>query len=142
LTARGAAGLDESASADVGALPSRRRKLHAGKVVGGVVVLRDSRGLTARQAAILQFIEQSLRERGYPPTLREIGAHMQIKSTNGVNDHLTAIERKGYLRREPTAARGLSIVTPGQAELERRREELRAELAAVEARLSEVSHAA
>lgn len=67
---------------------------------------------------------------------------MRIKSTNGVNDHLTAIERKGYLRREPTAARGLMLTTPGQTELERRREELRAELAAVEARLSEVSHAA
>jgi repressor LexA len=106
------------------------------------VVVRDSRGLTARQAAILQFIEQSVRERGYPPTLREIGAHMKIKSTNGVNDHLVAIERKGYLRREPTAARGLSIVTPGQTELERRREQLRAELAAVEAQLGGVSHAA
>lgn len=67
---------------------------------------------------------------------------MQIKSTNGVNDHLVAIERKGYLRREPTAARGLSIVTPGQTELERRRAQLLAELAAVEAKLSEVSHVA
>lgn len=120
---------------------SRQSKDFAGKV-GGVVVVRDSRGLTARQAAILQFIEQSVRERGYPPTLREIGAHMKIKSTNGVNDHLVAIERKGYLRREPTAARGLSIVTPGQTELERRREQLRAELAAVEAQLGGVSHAA
>lgn len=104
--------------------------------------MRDSRGLTARQAAILSFIEQSLRERGYPPTLREIGAHMKIKSTNGVNDHLVAIERRGYLRRALFASRGITLTTPEQTELERRREHLRGELEAVEAKLSEVSHAA
>ena len=46
----------------------------------------------------LDAIRQSIIDRGYPPTLREIGAHMGIKSTNGVNDHLRALERKGYLR--------------------------------------------
>src|SRR4029077_1839387 len=57
-------------------------------------------GLTQRQQMVLDFIRQSIHDRGYPPTLREIGARMGIRSTNGVNDHLRALERKGYLTRE------------------------------------------
>jgi repressor LexA len=64
-------------------------------------------GLTARQEQVLAFIRQSITERGYPPTLREIGAHMGIRSTNGVNDHLRALERKGYLTREDMKSRAL-----------------------------------
>jgi repressor LexA len=64
-------------------------------------------GLTARQEQVLRFIRQSIHDRGYPPTLREIGAHMGIKSTNGVNDHLRALERKGYLTREDMKSRAL-----------------------------------
>jgi repressor LexA len=66
--------------------------------------------LTERQEMILQFIRSSIRERGYPPTLREIGAKMGIKSTNGVSDHLRALERKGYLRREDMKSRALRPV--------------------------------
>lgn len=64
-------------------------------------------GLTARQEQVLAFIRDSIVERGYPPTLREIGAHMGIRSTNGVNDHLRALERKGYLSREDMKSRAL-----------------------------------
>ena len=64
-------------------------------------------GLTERQEEVLRFIRHSIRDRGYPPTLREIGAHMGIKSTNGVNDHLRALERKGYLTREDMKSRAL-----------------------------------
>ncbi len=64
-------------------------------------------GLTSRQEQVLGFIRQSIHDRGYPPTLREIGAHMGIKSTNGVNDHLRALERKGYLTREDMKSRAL-----------------------------------
>jgi repressor LexA len=67
-------------------------------------------GLTKRQAQTLGFIRQSIEERGYPPTLREIGEHMGIRSTNGVNDHLRALERKGYLRREDMKSRALKLV--------------------------------
>ena len=66
--------------------------------------------LTDRQNLILQFIRHSIRERGYPPTLREIGAQMGIRSTNGVSDHLRALERKGYLRREDMKSRALRPV--------------------------------
>lgn len=64
-------------------------------------------GLTDRQQQVLSYIRQSIHERGYPPTLREIGAHMGIRSTNGVNDHLRALERKGYLTREDMKSRAL-----------------------------------
>ena len=68
-------------------------------------------GLTQRQQMVLDFIRQSITDRGYPPTLREIGARMGIRSTNGVNDHLRALERKGYLTREDMKSRALRPTT-------------------------------
>ncbi len=65
------------------------------------------KGLTARQQEILDFISSSITSRGYPPTIREIGKHMGIKSTNGVNDHLKALERKGHLRRDDLKSRAM-----------------------------------
>ena len=65
------------------------------------------RNLTERQREVLDFISSSINDRGYPPTLREIGEHMGIKSTNGVNDHLKALEKKGYLAREDLKSRAL-----------------------------------
>ena len=67
-------------------------------------------GLTKRQEQTLEFIRRSIEHRGYPPTLREIGEHMGIRSTNGVNDHLRALERKGYLTREDMKSRALKLV--------------------------------
>lgn len=72
--------------------------------------MRAMQGLTKRQEQTLDFIRRSIEERGYPPTLREIGEHMGIRSTNGVNDHLRALERKGYLRREDMKSRALRLV--------------------------------
>ena len=72
-------------------------------------------GLTARQEQTLDFIRKSIEERGYPPTLREIGEYMGIRSTNGVNDHLRALERKGYLRREDMKSRALKLVSSGES---------------------------
>ena len=63
--------------------------------------------LTERQRFVLQLIEQSIRERGYPPTVREIARTMGISSSNGVTDHLRALIRKGALVREASTARGL-----------------------------------
>ena len=66
--------------------------------------------LTDRQRQALDYITECLNARGYPPTLREIGEHMGIRSTNGVNDHLKALERKGYLVREELKSRALRPV--------------------------------
>jgi repressor LexA len=63
--------------------------------------------LTDRQREVLDFISDSIRKRGYPPTLREIGSHFGIRSTNGVNDHLRALEKKGFLHREDLKSRAL-----------------------------------
>src|SRR5215510_282874 len=68
--------------------------------------------LTQRQREILDFISASIAERGFPPTLREIGEHFHIKSTNGVNDHLKALEKKGHLRREDLKSRAMRPVLP------------------------------
>ncbi len=67
--------------------------------------------LTSRQKEILDYISLSISERGFPPTLREIGQHFGIRSTNGVNDHLKALEKKGFLRREDLKSRAMRPVT-------------------------------
>lgn len=66
--------------------------------------------LTDRQRMVLEYIRASIEQHGYPPTLREIGNHLGIKSTNGVNDHLRALERKGFLTREDMKSRTLRPV--------------------------------
>jgi repressor LexA len=64
-------------------------------------------GLTDRQLEVLRFIAREIEDRGYPPTIREIGEALDIRSTNGVNDHLKALERKGFLTRDPVKSRAL-----------------------------------
>ncbi len=71
--------------------------------------------LTQRQQMVLDFIKHSIDDRGYPPTLREIGKFMNIRSTNGVNDHLRALEKKGYLQREDMKSRALRPTGPSSA---------------------------
>jgi repressor LexA len=68
--------------------------------------------LTQRQKMILEFIGTCIRERGYPPTLREIGQHMNIRSTNGVSDHIRALMRKGYLDKTKLKSRALTLTRP------------------------------
>ena len=55
--------------------------------------------LTDRQKAIYDFLLKTIRERGFAPSILEIGRQFKIASTNGVSDHLKALERKGYIRR-------------------------------------------
>lgn len=76
--------------------------------------------LTDRQQAVLEYIAGSIDQRGYPPTLREIGNHLGIRSTNGVNDHLRALERKGYLTREDMKSRTLRPTQLAHATFDRR----------------------
>jgi repressor LexA len=59
--------------------------------------------LTKRQQTVLEAIREWIREQGYPPTIRELGARLGIKSLRGVTTHLDAIARKGFLKREPRA---------------------------------------
>jgi repressor LexA len=66
--------------------------------------------LTLRQQAILEFIRSSMQEKGAPPTLREIGKRFGISSTNGVRCFLTALEKKGMIRRASYRSRGIELV--------------------------------
>ncbi len=69
------------------------------------------RPLTDRQHDLLRFIENHLKERGYQPSIREMADHMGIRSTNGVNDHLKALERKGYIKRHmDSKSRAITLV--------------------------------
>ena len=65
--------------------------------------------LTTRQHAVLETIRSWIRERGYPPTIRELGKQLGIKSLRGVTTHLDAIAKKGFLKREPRA-RSISLL--------------------------------
>lgn len=76
----------------------------------GVVAMSAPVPLTARQESILRFILDEKNRKGYPPSNREIGAAFGIRSTNGVADHLKALERKGWIKRAPMIARGMRVL--------------------------------
>ncbi|MFB7594675.1 transcriptional repressor LexA [Streptomyces sp. NPDC056160] len=87
--------------------------MHATEIAGrlgrppGVRVGPD--GLTDRQAAIVACIEETVARKGYPPSLREIGQAVQLKSTSSVAHQLTALERKGVLVRDPRRPRAYRV---------------------------------
>ncbi len=68
--------------------------------------------LSPRQQEVLSFIERFLTDEGSPPTLREIGKALGIRSTNAVNDHLNALERKGAIHRHRSRSRGITLADP------------------------------
>ncbi len=85
----------------------------------------ERKPLSPRQQAVLDFVRSSVRERALAPTLREIGTALGIRSTNGVKDHLDALEGKGWIRRGPTKSRAILVVGETHAEVEAERDRLR-----------------
>ena len=65
--------------------------------------------LTKRQRAIFEFIRDKIQNRGYGPTVREIGERFRISSPNGVMCHLKALEKKGLITREPNMSRAIQL---------------------------------
>jgi repressor LexA len=65
--------------------------------------------LTGKRREILEFIAAQLRERGYPPSVREIGEAVGLTSSSTVHTHLQTLERQGYLRRDPTKPRAIEV---------------------------------
>ncbi len=65
--------------------------------------------LTGKRREILDFIAAELRERGYPPSVREIGEAVGLTSSSTVHTHLTTLQRQGYLRRDPTKPRAIEV---------------------------------
>lgn len=72
----------------------------------------DGDGLTARQRLVLETIRTSVESRGYPPSMREIGDSVGLTSPSSVKHQLMALERKGYLRRDPNRPRAIEVVQP------------------------------
>ena len=66
-------------------------------------------GLTDRHRAILECIETAMRERGYPPSVREIGEVVGLSSSSTVHAHLSTLQRLGYLKRDPTKPRAIEV---------------------------------
>ncbi|HVC95947.1 MAG TPA: transcriptional repressor LexA [Pirellulales bacterium] len=67
--------------------------------------------LTNRQREVYEFIRDKIRNRGYGPTVREIGGQFDISSPNGVMCHLKALEKKGLITREPNMSRAITLAT-------------------------------
>ncbi len=66
--------------------------------------------LSQRQLAILEFIKNEVKERGYPPSVREIGEAVGLASSSTVHGHLERLEKKGFIRRDPTKPRAIEIL--------------------------------
>jgi repressor LexA len=78
----------------------------------------DEHGLTTRQLKILQAIKAALVTNGYPPSMREIGAAAGLASPASVQYQLQALEKKGFIRRDPTRGRALEVLLPGESPAE------------------------
>ncbi len=79
--------------------------------------------LSERQRSILEFIETQMRERGFPPSVREIGAEVGLTSPSSVHAHLATLQRFGYLERDPSKPRAIKVSwdsTSGAVDVERR----------------------
>lgn len=69
------------------------------------------RELTKRQNEIFEYIKQTVQSKGYPPSVREIGEAVGLASSSTVHGHLSRLEEKGYIRRDPTKPRAIEIVS-------------------------------
>ncbi|KOS62795.1 transcriptional repressor LexA [Lysinibacillus agricola] len=68
--------------------------------------------VSKRQEAILEFIKEEVRTKGYPPSVREIGEAVGLASSSTVHGHLARLEQKGFIRRDPTKPRAIEILEP------------------------------
>ena len=68
-----------------------------------------TKDLTPRRRQVLEVVERTIRERGYPPSVREIGEAMGLRSTSSVHFHLKALERQGYIKRDGSLTRAITL---------------------------------
>lgn len=74
----------------------------------------DATGLTPRQRRILEVIRDAVEQRGYPPSIREMGEAVGLASSSSVAHQLKVLEQKGFLRRDPHRPRALEVLLPGE----------------------------
>ncbi|WP_017753848.1 transcriptional repressor LexA [Calidifontibacillus oryziterrae] len=73
--------------------------------------------ISKRQQDILQFIKQQVKTKGYPPSVREIGEAVGLASSSTVHGHLDRLEKKGFIRRDPTKPRAIEILTNEETDM-------------------------
>ena len=83
----------------------------------------DESGLTPRQRKVLEVIRESVERRGYPPTVREIGEAVGLTSTSSVSHQLSTLQKKGFLRRDPSRPRAVDVRLPAEPPAERQVDE-------------------
>jgi repressor LexA len=76
----------------------------------------DETGLTPRQRKVLEVIRDSVERRGYPPTVREIGEAVGLTSTSSVSHQLMTLQKKGFLRKDPSKPRAVDVRMPGDVD--------------------------
>ena len=69
----------------------------------------SSQGLSSKQQEILEYIKQEILKKGYPPAVRDICEAVDLKSTSSVHSHLSTLEKKGYIRRDPAKPRAIEV---------------------------------
>ncbi|MCD8326197.1 MAG: transcriptional repressor LexA [Lachnospiraceae bacterium] len=69
----------------------------------------NSEGLSVKQQEILEYLKECILKKGYPPAVREICDAVELKSTSSVHSHLETLERKGYIRKDPSKPRAIEI---------------------------------
>lgn len=72
----------------------------------------DGSGLTPRQRKVLEFLREEIEKRGYPPSMREIGAAVGLTSSSSVAHQLRTLERLGFVKRDPNRPRALEVFLP------------------------------
>jgi repressor LexA len=72
--------------------------------------MRSENALSQRQQEILSFLKSFSARNGYPPSVREIGDAVGLSSSSTVHSHLNTLENKGYIRRDPSSARALTVI--------------------------------
>ncbi|MEZ5239549.1 MAG: transcriptional repressor LexA [Microthrixaceae bacterium] len=95
----------DAAESNQGSRAGRAASSPAGSADGG----STDRTLTQRQRDVLVCIDDTIRERGYPPSVREIGEKVGLASPSTVHSHLRTLQELGYLRRDPTKPRAIEV---------------------------------
>ncbi|MFN8015627.1 MAG: transcriptional repressor LexA [Acidimicrobiia bacterium] len=72
--------------------------------------IKHRSGLTPRQKEVLEYIDENLRDKGYPPSVREIATALGLTSPATVHNHLNTLEDKGYIKRDPTKPRAMEVL--------------------------------
>lgn len=72
--------------------------------------MKEVKAISSRQRSILDFIKKEVKEKGYPPSVREIGEAVGLASSSTVHGHLARLEKKGHIRRDPTKPRAIEIL--------------------------------